>query len=61
MYKYQIKGGIYGKVTLVLTLQIVLSYQFFGCNKQNSNEPPVANVQNFIDEYYGLKVEDPYR
>ena len=49
------------KNTFILVALIVSSCLFPGCNRQIIQAPPTAKVENVIDEYYGIKVEDPYR
>jgi prolyl oligopeptidase len=39
----------------------LLLYLFIGCEQQTVQRPPVAPVRNVVDEYYGVKVDDPYR
>lgn len=47
--------------TTLLTAWSVLFFLLISCNQQNTQAPPVAKVKNVIDEYYGVKVNDPYR
>ncbi|MBN1559821.1 S9 family peptidase [candidate division KSB1 bacterium] len=46
---------------LILSALFLLSCIFFRCKKATSTNPPVARVQNIVDDYYGVKVDDPYR
>ena len=45
---------------MILFFTITLCF-FFGCDQQLKDSPPVAKIDNVIDEYYGVKVDDPYR
>ena len=45
----------------ILVGLVLLSSQFIGCQQPLSQEPPVARIQNVIEEYYRVKVDDPYR
>jgi prolyl oligopeptidase len=42
-------------------LPIILLSAIIGCQQQKNEGPPVAPVKEFVDEYWGVKVDDPYR
>lgn len=48
------------KLTIFILLTAFISLQLIGC-KQNAKQAPVAKVENVTDEYFGVKVDDPYR
>lgn len=45
---------------LLLAGIALFSCLFIGC-QQVSQKPPIARIENVVDEYYGVKVNDPYR
>ena len=49
------------KRNILLLAGIALSILFISCQVQVGQKPPVARVENVVDEYYGVKVDDPYR
>jgi prolyl oligopeptidase len=46
---------------LIQLVIIVLSAFFFKYENAAGQKPPVARVENVVDEYFGVKVNDPYR
>lgn len=47
------------KLTILFLLLAVVSLQLTNCKQ--SAKAPVAKVENVTDEYFGVKVDDPYR
>ncbi|MDP8240620.1 MAG: prolyl oligopeptidase family serine peptidase [Candidatus Hatepunaea meridiana] len=50
------------KMNILLFAGLALfSCLLMSCQQQASQDPPTAKVQNVVDEFYGVKVDDPYR
>jgi len=46
--------------TIALILIIIFSFNII-LSQDTKNQPPVAKIENVVDEYFGVKVNDPYR
>ena len=46
---------------LIRLVIIFLSAVFFKYENAAGQKPPFARVENVVDEYFGVKVNDPYR
>ena len=45
---------------MLIRLLTFLAYAAL-CRSSLAQAPPIAPVRNVVDEYYGIKVDDPYR
>ncbi|MEK0369503.1 MAG: hypothetical protein QQN62_07875, partial [Nitrosopumilus sp.] len=46
---------------IIFSIIFIIINTLFYCGQQTTKNPPIAPVKNVVDEYYGVKVEDPYR
>lgn len=49
------------KRSTLLAVLLICSFLVLSCSRQDAYKPPVAKVDNVVDEYYCVKVDDPYR
>ena len=46
---------------MVLSILLIVTGMLLYCSQQRIRRPPVADVDNVVDVYYGVSVDDPYR